>query len=291
MSGRVRATAGGPGPRRGGMSVTTLSAAPRRDVTHAASEAVRFFSSLYAEQTGMLELRTVPLESTPAERQVASRLRDFVPVLHGAFNVHRIDRFLQGTAARGMAAYFGVALRTQTAGRDRKGGASHCHRLTALFVDADFKHLGEPETRRRLGEFPIPPSIIVNSGGGLHPYWLLRTPIDLQRDYRSAQSILRRVAKAVADIVDVGVSEPARVLRVPGSFYLKSPVATTRGTRLISQSVSYGAVTNSRTSELKERRAGSPHFLPAPVRLSNPRAAPEMFAAGTAMRSWTWRAP
>jgi hypothetical protein len=61
----------------------------------------------------------------------------------------------------------------------------------------------------------------VNSGGGLHPYWLLRTPLDLQRDYRGAQSILRRVAKGVADIVDAPVSEPARVLRIPGSLNFK----------------------------------------------------------------------
>ena len=85
---------------------------------------------------------------------------------------------------------------TQSAVKDRKGDAAHCHWLTALYVDADFKLLGEVETRRRLAEFPMPPSIVVNSGGGLHPYWLLRTPLDLQRDYPGAQSILRRLAKS-----------------------------------------------------------------------------------------------
>jgi hypothetical protein len=184
-------------------------------------EAIRFFTALYAEQTGILELRTVPLEQTAEQRLIAWRLRDFVPVVHGKFAVHRIDRFISETSARRMAAYFGVALRTEAAARDRKGDASHCQTLTALFVDADFKHLGEAETRQRLADFPIPPSITVNSGGGLHPYWLLRQPLDLQRDYRGAQSILRRVAKGVADIVDVSVSEPARVLRIPGSLNFK----------------------------------------------------------------------
>jgi hypothetical protein len=198
--------------------MSTPLAAPRRDPV---GDAVRFFSALYAGQTGILELRTVPLEQTPEQRLTAWRLRDFVPVVQGKFAVHRIDRFIQETAARRMAAFFGVALRTQAAMKDRKGDATHCQTLTALFVDADFKILGEAETRRRLAEFPIPPSIIINSGGGLHPYWLLRTPLDLQRDYPGAQSILRRLAKGVADVVDVSVSEPARVLRVPGSLNFK----------------------------------------------------------------------
>jgi hypothetical protein len=184
-------------------------------------DTIQFFSTLYAGQSGTLELRTVPLEQTPEQRRIAWRLRDFVPVRQGKFNVQRIDRFIKETAALRMAAYFGVALRTPAAATDRKGDASHCQTLTALFVDADFKHLGEVETRKRLSEFPIPPSIVVNSGGGLHPYWLLRQPLDLQRDYRGAQSILRRLAKGVADVVDEGVSEPARILRIPGSFNFK----------------------------------------------------------------------
>lgn len=184
-------------------------------------DAVRFFSALYAGRSGILELRTVPREQTPGQRRIANDLRDFVPVMDGKFNTHRIDRFIKATAARRMAAYFGVALRTSAAANDRKGDATHCHTLTALFVDADFKHLGEAITRQRVAAFPIPASIIVNSGGGLHPYWLLRQPLDLQRDYRGAQSILRRLAKGIADVVDEGVSEPARVLRIPGSLNFK----------------------------------------------------------------------
>jgi hypothetical protein len=194
---------------------------PLAAARHDPLNAIRFLSALYAGQTGILELRTVPLEQTSEQRLFAWRLRDFVPVMQGKFNVQRIDHFIKETSARRMAAYFGVALRTPASAKDHKGDAPHCQTLTALFVDADFKHLGEVETRKRLAEFPISASIIVNSGGGLHPYWLLRQPLDLQRDYRGAQSILRRVAKGVADIVDVSVSEPARVLRITGSLNFK----------------------------------------------------------------------
>jgi len=185
------------------------------------ADAVRFFSALYAGQTGILELRTVPLSQSAEHRILAGRLRTFIPVVDGKFAVNPIARFMRETHTRRMPAYFGVALRTQSAVKDRKGDRGHCHWLTAFYVDADFKLLGEVETRRRLAEFPLPPSIIVNSGGGLHLYWLLRTPLDLQRDYPGAQSILRRLAKGVAGIADIVASEPARVLRIPGSLNFK----------------------------------------------------------------------
>src|SRR5687768_6795297 len=102
-------------------------------------DAIRFFTALYAGQTGILELRTVPLEQTSEQRLVAWRLRDFVPVMQGHFDVQRIDRFIKETTSRRMAAYFGVALRNQRAAVAKKGDASHCQTLTALFVDADFK--------------------------------------------------------------------------------------------------------------------------------------------------------
>jgi hypothetical protein len=94
--------------------------ADRRD---ALFKTVEFFSTLYAGQTGILELRTVPLEPTPEHRRAAAQLRDFVPVVQGKFNVHRLDHFIRQTTRRRMPAYFGVALRTQSAVKDRKGDA------------------------------------------------------------------------------------------------------------------------------------------------------------------------
>lgn len=185
--------------------------------------AVLFFSRLYEGQTGMLELRTVIRTDTPDQRRLAWRLRDFVPVMAGKFNSHRIDRFLNETTKHHMAAYFGVALRTPQAAIVHKGTGAYCQTLPAVYVDADFKHLGEAETRRRLAAFPLQPNIIVNSGGGLHPYWTMRPTLDLQtrEAYAFARDLLQRIALSVADIVDTGVSEPARVLRIPGSFNFK----------------------------------------------------------------------
>lgn len=191
-------------------------------MTSAITRAQQFFEALYAGQSGILELRTVPRDPASAEdRRLAASLRDFVPVSKGAVDMTRVERFLARTTSRKMAAYFGVALRTPQAATDRKGGLPYVQALTALFVDGDFKYKGEAETRRRLVEFSLPPSILVASGGGCHAYWLLREPIDLRRDLARAQSLLHRLAMSLEDVVDVSVSESARVLRIPGSMNFK----------------------------------------------------------------------
>lgn len=186
--------------------------------------AAQFFGTLYAGHTGILELRTWGPEdddqSPQAKRQrsAAYYLRDFVPVVDGHLDYARIEKYLAGCERAELGAFFGVALRVPSSGKDRSGDAAHCQTLTALFVDADFKYA---ETRKKLAEYPIPPTIVVNSGGGLHPYWLLRQSLDLQRDHPGAQSILRRLAYSVAAIVDTSVSEPTRVLRIPSSLNYK----------------------------------------------------------------------
>lgn len=201
-------------------------------MTSAITPAQQFLEALYAGQSGVLELRTVPLANTPDERRVAAEMRDFLAVANGCVDMTRVDRFLQRTSSRQMAAYFGVALRTPAAATDRKGGGAYCQTLTALFVDCDFKYLGDAESRRRFADFPLEPSIVVKSGGGLHLYWLLREPIDLRTDMARAKSILRRLARTVCDVVDESVSEPARVLRIPGSLNFKKEYGEPRAVTL-----------------------------------------------------------
>lgn len=114
-------------------------------------------------------------------------------------------------------AYFGVATR-----RDGSGGSlENCAQLPAIFVDLDFKLTPEPAARRRLAECPYSPSAIVSSGNGLHVYWVLNEPFDLQNqaERERAAVLLRRLAYFLG--ADRAAAEPARVLRVPGSSNFK----------------------------------------------------------------------
>ena len=52
-------------------------------------------------------------------------------------------------------------------------------------------------------------------------YWLLEAPFILKVEMAEAKRWLRHIAASVADVVDEEVSEPIRVLRLPGSFNFK----------------------------------------------------------------------
>lgn len=67
--------------------------------------------------------------------------------------------------------YFGVAARRDST----SGKAENCASLSVLFADIDFKAFqdGEAGARQALARFPLPPSIVIATGGGLHVYWIL----------------------------------------------------------------------------------------------------------------------
>jgi len=111
--------------------------------------------------------------------------------------------------------YWGIATRRD----DRDGTLANCLHLPALFADLDFKLSSEAAIRAALAAFPLPPSLVVLSGGGLQPYWLLREPADVQQECVALRDVLRRLACRLAG--DVVAGEPARVLRVPGTLNAK----------------------------------------------------------------------
>jgi hypothetical protein len=71
---------------------------------------------------------------------------------------------------RGQNLYFAVATRN---GRGRK---EHIVQIPALWCDIDFKDTPKEEADKRVREFPLRPSLVVNSGGGFHAYWGLKEP-------------------------------------------------------------------------------------------------------------------
>ena len=135
-------------------------------ITHA-----DFFAALFPDPDELIELRSLP-----------SKARDFFTPCDS----EGIERFIRENAGENL--YFGVATRRT---RD-SGKLENCGLLQALFVDIDFKVTPEPEARGKLERFQLKPSIVVNSGGGLHTYWLLREPLDLQTEAVKGRSLLRR---------------------------------------------------------------------------------------------------
>lgn len=117
--------------------------------------------------------------------------------------------------------YFGVYARNKCAGK-----AENCTTTGALWLDFDFKPKeGEPDKtidekisivkqNIRLANLPNP-SITINSGHGVHAYWLLT-----ERAGNEALPLLKVMAQATE--ADSRATDKARIMRVPGTMNVKS---------------------------------------------------------------------
>lgn len=102
--------------------------------------------------------------------------------------------------------------------------------FSALFLDVDCgtkkAYANKGEALNALKKFctkvylPMP-SLIINSGWGIHAYWSLKKPIS-KDEWKEAAARLKQLTKAEDFKADMAVTaDPARVMRVPGSFNLK----------------------------------------------------------------------
>jgi hypothetical protein len=146
--------------------------------------------ALFTGCDGVVELRALP-----------SRQRSFVRTV----STETVRRFCSNR--RGDNCYWGVS--TRRAAGD--GSLQNCLHLGALFVDLDDAHDASASS--------VPsPSLGINSGRGQHQYWLLKEPINMQHpnERDGARTLLRRLAAALGG--DLAAAEPARILRIPGSW-------------------------------------------------------------------------
>jgi len=93
----------------------------------------------------------------------------------------------------------------------------NCREITVAHTDLDFRSIAEDEpTVRRLADtFPVPPSIVVNSGGGLHLYWLLKEPLPAQEYRERIEALNRKLASVLAG--DLQATDVCRLMRLPGT--------------------------------------------------------------------------
>lgn len=158
-----------------------------------------FIAAVYDGIDGYLNVRTLP----PVE-QAFFKVAD----------VDALEAFVKPRRDRN--AYLGAAVRLTNTDGSLKG----CGPLPALHADIDFKDFPDEATaRRQLDAAPLAPSIVVASGGGLQPRWMLREPMDLQHEADAAKSLLRRLAVALR--ADLASAEAAHILRLPNTQNFK----------------------------------------------------------------------
>ncbi len=109
--------------------------------------------------------------------------------------------------------YFGVATRLE-----RKGRKDSVAVLPGLFCDLDFSPFesGGIEALERLDRFRPQPTVLVHSGGGLHVYWRLNTPL---LPVTQTRAIIKALVRELG--ADPAATDLSRVLRVPGTWSWK----------------------------------------------------------------------
>ena len=140
---------------------------------------------------------------------------------------------------QGAEVYFGVTLRKPGIAPDKRGARGDLLAATALWLDIDIEngkaHAAKnlPKTQEEaielLVELGSVPTLIINSGNGLHVYWRLdapvslRTPAEIDR-FEGVLLGLQQRAKSLAAKrgwhLDI-TADATRVLRLPGTMNRK----------------------------------------------------------------------
>jgi hypothetical protein len=137
----------------------------------------------------------------------------------------RVESFLQRHDQAGAGLYFCVGtLRDGGRGRSKQ----NIGWIAGLHADVDYKDLdlASDEIKQRLDQTLLQASLVIETGGGLHAYWLFHeaeaaTPETIAR----VEAALRRLADHIGG--DPQCAECARLMRVPGTTNYKreTPVA------------------------------------------------------------------
>ncbi len=134
---------------------------------------------------------------------------------------------------RAQCQFVNLATRAKGLSASQRGGIKDVRRIGALWVDIDVAGPGhatdtvaaaEHAALWLIGQFPLPVSIIVHSGGGLHGYWLL----DELHDAAEVVPLLARwstwwqwTSETTGVPVDPSVFNIACMMRLPGTMNAK----------------------------------------------------------------------
>jgi phage/plasmid-associated DNA primase len=137
-----------------------------------------------------------------------------------------VEEFLAAHDIPGRGTFIGMATR-----EGGKGAREFCKELPWVWVDIDTRKLGLDKLKvvEILKSLPCPPSLIIDSGGGIHAYWLLREAEDISvgvEGWEEKEERILSVLKRLRDVLagDPAVCELARVMRLPSTHNTKAEV-------------------------------------------------------------------
>ena len=134
--------------------------------------------------------------------------------------------------------YFGLGLRSRVVPDGKRGAREDISSISIIGMDVDIYDSRKPhkklpktydEAIALLQGFPLPPSLIIDSGSGLHSYIFLRETLTIQTESEreAAQELVRNFYGGFAHYAQPyefdSTFDITRILRVPGTLNLKDP--------------------------------------------------------------------
>jgi hypothetical protein len=131
--------------------------------------------------------------------------------------------------------YFRATTLQHKPANGRRGGIDDTATVPIFWGDVDFGDIGheghnlppdQTAAERVIHQSGMPePSILIHSGGGLYPIWMINDSLTVERAgqvSKNVQAVLREAAAANGWHYGTGVGDLARVLRLPGSVNRKA---------------------------------------------------------------------
>ncbi len=161
------------------------------------------------------------------------------------YSVDDLEAAAQGAerlAATGKNVYYGLGLTAAAKQPDERATVDDVTAIPGLWVELDLRDETHPHNPTDVGElitlvqaWPLPPSLVIHSGHGIHAYWLFREPWEIADDRARAADLLQRFQAAHRQEAATrgwkvdSTHDLARVLRPPGTVNYKSspPVPVT----------------------------------------------------------------
>lgn len=132
--------------------------------------------------------------------------------------------------------FFGIGLQRQPE-RHGRGKADGVSAIPGLWADIDVAGPGHAttsdlfkskvEVQSFLDDLPVPPSVVIDSGGGIHAYWLFREPLIIESPEDRVEAELLSTGwqdwlrSKTTNAIDA-THDLSRVLRVPGTWNRKT---------------------------------------------------------------------
>ncbi len=188
-------------------------------------ELTKFFKAIFEGTTGCIDIRTFIHTRKGKKTETIQKDHFFIKIkeLKDLVRILSNEKF-----AKDRNIHFGVAPRTiARQGIKQTGSENDVKFLNAIFSDVDCKRESDPnlptkkDAIKRIEEFELPPSIIVDSGLGYQVYWLLKKqiPIKNKKILLETKGILKGLAIAIGG--DVAGQDISHLLRVPNTRNLK----------------------------------------------------------------------